>query len=334
MARGLASRKWQLTFNNPTEHKYSHVEIKTILDTFAGCVYWCLCDEVGEQGTYHSHLFMAFKNAVMFETIRKKFDGAHCEIANGTSQQNRDYVRKEGKWLKDKKHETNLSEMFEEWGDMPVERQGARNDLADLYDMIKSGMSNYEIIDECPQYMMNIDKIERSRQIIRENNYKSTFRNIEVTYIFGKTGSGKTRTVMEQYGYENVYRVTDYVHPFDGYSGEKVVIFEEFCSSLKIREMLTYLDGYPISLPCRYANKVACFTKVYLLTNVALEGQYRDVQQDYPETWNAFKRRIDKVKEYSDTGISEYPSVDDYLKSLENNHTIVEWYNQPLAGVL
>jgi hypothetical protein len=140
---------------------------------------------------------------------------------------------------------------------MPIERKGARNDLADLYDQIKSGKTNAEIIDSNTEFMFNIDKIERARQTIREDEHKDDFRELEVTYIFGPTGTGKTRSVMEKYGYRNVFRVTGYEHPFDGYKGQEIVVFEEFRSSLKIQDMLNYLDGYPLELPCRYANKIA-----------------------------------------------------------------------------
>jgi hypothetical protein len=113
--------------------------------------------------------------------------------------------------------------------------------------------------------------------------------------LTGDTGAGKTRSVMELYGYTNVYRVTDYDHPFDSYKGEDVIIFEEFRGSLKVADMLNYLDGYPVELPCRYANKVACYTKVYITTNIPLEEQYRNVQSESPGTWKAFLRRVPTV---------------------------------------
>ena len=101
---------------------------------------------------------------------------------------------------------------------------------------------------------------------------------------------------MEKYGYDKVFRVTDYEHPFDGYKGQEVIVFEEFRSSIRIGEMLNYVDGYPVELRCRYANKVACFTKVYIISNIALTEQYTDIQKYQPETWNAFLRRINKVR--------------------------------------
>ena len=113
---------------------------------------------------------------------------------------------------------------------------------------------------------------------------------------WGKTGAGKTRSIMEQHGYSKVYRVTDYAHPFDNYKGQDVILFEEFRSSLPLAAMLNYLDGYPVELPCRYANKVACYTKVYLVSNIPLHEQYPNVQMDKPGDWAAFRRRIQVVQ--------------------------------------
>jgi len=113
--------------------------------------------------------------------------------------------------------------------------------------------------------MFNIEKLEIVRQTIKDEQFRNTWRDLEVTYVWGDTGTGKTRGIMEKYGYDKVYRVTDYSHPFDGYMGQDVILFEEFRSSLHLGDMLKYLDGYPVVLPCRYANKQACFTKSFHL---------------------------------------------------------------------
>lgn len=294
------SRKWLLTINNPIDKGFSHENIRRILESFKSVVYWCMSDEVGgETNTFHTHIYIVFPTPRKFRTMKKNFDGAHFDIANGSSQENRDYVFKQGKWLADPKGETNIRDSHEEYGELPVERQGKRTDLDLLYEMIKDGRSNYEILEENPRYMMHIDKIEKARKTYLEEQYKNVWRNLDVTYIWGVTGSGKTRGVKQEYGYSNVYTVTDYQHPFDGYSGQDVLLFEEYRSNLKISDMLQYLDGYPIELPCRYSNRIACYTKVFFCTNIDLRAQYRDIQQDYPETWQAFLRRINKVKVYT-----------------------------------
>lgn len=279
------SRKWLLTINNPKEHGLLHEDIIKVLDKFKAVKYWCMCDEIGKNGTYHTHLLIYGENAIKFDVVKKKFPPAHLNYCRGTVRENRDYIRKEGKYKGSTKEDTNIPETFQESGEMPLERQGQRNDLIDLYDMIKSGMSNYEILEQNPEVMLHIDKVERVRYAVMQEKFKSTFRKLEVYYCFGKAGCGKTRSVMEKYGYENVSRITDYKHPFDNYKGQDVIIFEEFRSSLKIQDMLNYLDGYPLDLPSRYNNKVACFTKVYIISNVSLTEQYTDIQRNYEETF-------------------------------------------------
>ena len=329
MDSSTQSRKWLLTINNPFEHKFEHDVIRGILKTIPTIIFWCMCDEIGEKGTYHTHLYIALENGIRFNRLKKLFPTARLDSAKGTSIQNRDYIRKEGKWINDRKKETNLLDTFEEYGECPVEMQGARNDLNNLYDMIKQGMTNYEILEAHPAYMMQLDKIERSRQIIREEKYKSEFRKLDVRYIYGSTNVGKSRGIMEMYGYENVYRVTDYDHPFDGYKGQEVIMFEEFRSGLRIHDMLNYLDGYPLELPCRYANKVACYTKVYITTNIALERQYEELQKLYKETWEAFLRRINKVVYMTDK-LSYIYSVDSYFHKEEEFVSVADYDQEEL----
>lgn len=298
IAQRFGSRKWQITINNPVENECAHEDIKNIL--FATkYLYFCMCDEIGDQGTPHTHVYVVYANAVLFDTMKKRFPTAHLEKAHGTSQENRDYIRKEGKWQDDAKKETNLPDTFEEYGDMPLDSVKQNETVsAAVLEMIKSGIGNREIIETYPSYFTRIDKIEKARQLLREDENKDNWRNVEVIYIFGETGTGKTRSIMEKYGYSNVHRVTNYEHPFDNYQGQDVLLFDEFRSGLPVGDMLNYTDGYPCNLPCRYADKVACFTRVYIVSNISLSEQYRNIQYEQPKTWLAFLRRFKHVYEY------------------------------------
>lgn len=306
MANDSQSRKWQITINNPVEKGFTHDRLKEILSGMKSVIYWCMADEIGENGTYHTHLYLQGRGGINFSTIKKRFDGGHFEMAKGTALQNMQYVSKTGKWENDKKSDTQVPDTFEEWGEMPVERQGARNDLADVYAMVKQGLTNFEIIEQIPDVMFQLDKIEIVRQTIRDQEFAEKWRDLDVEYVWGDTGTGKTRTIMEKYGYRNVYRVTDYKHPFDGYMGQDVILFEEFRSSLSLGDMLKYLDGYPVVLPCRYANRQACFTKVYICTNVSINRQYEEVQRESIGDYLAFLRRIKRIKQYDESGIQQY----------------------------
>lgn len=308
------SRKWLLTINNPVEKGFTHEYIKEQLNKLK-LLYWCMSDEVGgTEHTFHTHVYIVRGSGIRATRIAKLFPFVHRDIAHGTSQENKDYVFKQGKWLNTEKETTNIKDSHEEWGDMPIERPGARNDLADLYDMIKDGYTDGEILAVDPSYLKYIDKIERVRQTLLCEDNADRWRNVRTTYIWGLTGTGKTRTVMETYGYRKVYRVTDYDHPFDSYKGQDVIVFDEFRSSLQMTQMLDYLDGYPVELKARYCNKQACFTKVYIISNIDLRDQYPTIQREDDKTWQAFLRRIKEVQVFDGKDV-HIVDCQEYIKS-------------------
>lgn len=171
---------------------------------------------------------------------------------------------------------------------------------ADIMALVNKELSWSEFIKRKPKRIHMISNIKTAHDLLRqEYRFDNTFRKLDITYIYGTTAKGKTRYVMEKYGYKNVYRVTKYDHTaFDQYKGQDVVVFEEFRSSFKIEDMLNYMDGYPLMLPSRYNDKEACYTKVYITTNWTLDEQYPNVQSSHPSTWQAFLRRIQTVYDF------------------------------------
>lgn len=299
MGQDSQSRKWQITLNNPTEKGLTHDEIKDKIKEIKSIKYYCLADEIGlEENTPHTHIFL-YCSRLRFSTIKRMFPSAHIEQAYGSVEENREYIRKDGKWAEDEKADTSVPGTFEEWGEIPEEPgAGYRTDIADIYKQIYNGASNAEIMARNPEAAQYIGKMDKIRQEILEAEYKDKWRDLTVTYIYGPTATGKTRGVMEAHGYSSVYRVTDYSHAFDRYAQEPILCLDEFRSSLMIGDMLDYLDGYPLALPARYANRQACYETVYIISNIDLKEQYPNIQSSEPETWKAFLRRIHRVVEY------------------------------------
>ncbi len=315
MGVGAQSRNWQGTINNP-KPDYTHDKIKEkAVKGFKTLRFLAMSDEIGAQGTYHTHLLLCFDSAVRLSTIKKIFPTAHMESIKGTIKDNIDYIKKQGKWKDTEKAETSVPNTYEEIGERPPENKGKNKLMEELYHLVVvEGLSNAEIITINQDYIPHMDTITRLRTMFLQEKYKGEFRQLEVTYVFGKTATGKTRGVIDEHGASNVYRVTDYDHPFDGYNCEDVIVFDEFRSSLRISDMLNYMDGYPIHLPARYSNKFACYTKVYIISNEPLESQYPELHTTKKETWEAFLRRIKKIKEYTDFNkFTEYGSVKEYL---------------------
>lgn len=317
---------FQLTINNPIDKEYTHFNIKKLLvENFTTLRYLCMADEIGEHGTPHTHIYVCFTSRVRFSTIKKHFPEAHIEFAKGTVQDNIDYIKKQGKWESSKKAETRVENSFEEFGTPPRQR-GVRGDMEELFQMLNEGYSNSDILAHNNDFILNIEKLDRVRTTLLMDKYKGTRRlNLRVIYISGATGTGKTRGVLDTHGDGNVYRVSDYQHPFDGYSCEEVIAFDEFRSSLRLQDMLNYCDIYPIQLPARYSNKFACYETVYIISNWTLEEQYSEVQKENPESWKAFLRRIHEVRIYNeDCSIDTYASVEEYLHRNERFRTVTK----------
>lgn len=311
------SRKWQLTINSPIDKGFDHDKIKRLLFELKSIQYFCMSDEIGlETHTPHTHIFIVAKSPMRFSTLKRRFGEAHIEEARGSAAENKAYIEKSGKWADDAKADTSVPNTFEEWGELPTNElgQGYRSDITQLYEMIYDGKTNAEIMAANPALAVHISRMDKIRQDILEARYRDEWRDLSVTYVFGPTATGKTRGVMQEHGYSSVFRVTDYIHPFDRYASEPVLLFDEFRSSLLVGDMLDYLDGYPLNLPARYAPRVACYTTVVIISNIDLCEQYPNVQKYEPATWKAFLRRIHKVIEYKADGSTiDHGNAMDYI---------------------
>lgn len=338
MKEDTRSRKYLLTINNPENHaNCSHEELFKAANKYK-VVYIAMCDETGgKENTYHTHVYIHYENAICFSSIKKNFPSANIQTVKGTSHQNLHYILKdlpeynkdsngfyEYKDSKGKVHKgQNHTDTFEEQGTCPDEHQGKRSDLEYMYSLVKDGLSNAEILELCPDTaIQHIDKLNKLRHSYLTDKFKGTRRlDLKVNYITGKTGTGKSRDILDEFGDENVYRTTDYQHPFDSYQSEPVLVLEEYRSSLRLQDMLNYLDVYPVTLPARYAPKVGCYNTVFVVSNWTFEQQYAEIQKDPDQksSYEAWIRRFNGyVKEYYDVGKYRfYPTIQDYLKRNE-----------------
>lgn len=299
--------KWLLTIDNPIDHGFQHKIIKEKLEKL-NYSYYCISDEYAKTGTLHTHVGIVLNYGCMKSRIKKLFPPAHYTVWNKEPLKLRQYVFKIN-WSDDK-DDTRIDGTQEEDGQVPTElQQGKRTDLSKVYELINQGCSVEEIIDMYPCYLFNIDRIERAIQKNLEQKYSQTFRKLKVTYIYGKSGIGKTRHVKEKFGYKNVYSIFNYRYPFDNYKSQKCILFDEFRSQLTISDMLQYLDGYPLMLPCRYYDKTACYTNVYIISNIPLEKQYKNIQLENTETWNAFLRRINEIYQMDEDPFDNYSPI-------------------------
>jgi len=110
-----------------------------------------------------------------------------------------------------------------------------------------------------------------------------------------------------------------------------VILFDEFDSGIRIREMNNYLDGYPLMLPARYNDKVACFERVYIISNIDLCQQYmekvkcpitgveNEIRAVPDEIWHAFIRRIHNVIHFMPDGTWQQYDAKEYLREFSTD---------------
>lgn len=91
-------RSWCFTLNNYTQEEYD-----TVTHEFLGAKYWIIGKELGDKKqTPHLQCYVQWKNAISFNSMKKKFPRASLRKAKGTPKQNLIYCSK------DNNYETNM----------------------------------------------------------------------------------------------------------------------------------------------------------------------------------------------------------------------------------
>ena len=196
---------------------------------------------------------------------------------------------------------------FLEFGELPTEAQEKAPKMAQVLQDVEDGKSTKDIIKDNPNFAFKGRDIDSLRETLVSDQFRYENREVKVHYLYGDSGTGKTRSIYEAHPAADICRITDYGTKgnirFDAYHGQPVLVFEEFHSQIPIAAMLNYLDIYPLMLPARYSDRVACYTTVYITSNVPLDQQYPEIQKCKMETWRAFLRRIDTVLEFRRGGM-------------------------------
>lgn len=300
------SRKFNITMNNPLDYGLDHDAIQKIINTI-NFKYYCFADEIGISGTHHTHLFINTINPVRFSTMKNKFPSAHIEIAKGSNLQNRDYIRKEGKWANTDKAETSVEGSFFESGDISTNKSTDR--MEKLIADVKSGESTASIIESTPSFAFKSNEINVLRETFLAEKYHKVNRDVEVVYLFGEPNSDKTKYIYDNYAPEDVCRIVNYNGKsgvrFDSYHGHDVLVFENYDSQIPIEELLLYLGPYPCVLPARYSDRTACYTKVYVISSLPITDQYICERRNRPDTWNEFYNMFDRILYCSNKAVVE-----------------------------
>jgi len=253
--------------------------------------YFCFQYEQGKAGNLHLQGFMHFERPMDFEVVRAIFPTMHLQKCDGKNSECRDYCNKA---------ETRVTgyDFVESGGTLVEERQ--RTDMPRFKRRILSKAPVTELFDEFPMLTLhNMSKIFQLRQEVINEAFRDKTREIHVTYIYGAPDAGKTTFINRVLGYSHIEigRMSDYKSGrFDDYENQDVLLFDEFYGQLSIPTMNDLLNEQPRHLPARYVNRVACYTKVFITSNYALDEQYRKQRAAGQEpSFGGFLRRITEI---------------------------------------
>lgn len=239
------SRAWCFTLNNYTEE-----EQQVIRDV--PCVYLIFGREKGEEGTPHLQGYIYFENAKTLKTLKKLLGPrAHVEVAKGNSVQNREYCSKQGD--------------FEELGDCP--HQGERKDLQVVCDNIKNGLTTVDLI--ALENPITYHKYGRTLAKVEDITLRKRFRNwmTEGVWYYGETGVGKSHRAYEGYSADTHYNWKYDGGWQDGYTGQEVVIVNEFRGQIPMCDLLMLVDKWPYEVRRRGREPAPFLAKKVIVTS-------------------------------------------------------------------
>nr|UBJ26260.1 replication-associated protein [Red panda feces-associated circular DNA virus 2] len=258
MATNREARHWCFTLNNPTMFPD---EVEPLFDL--PYTYLVFQLEAGEEETPHYQGYVCFEKKQRLSAIRHIFANvAHWEVCRGTPTQNRAYCTKA---------ETRIGD-FAEFGTLPG-AAGSRQDLIALHAALQDGLTSAEYAQEYfslfVRYPNLVTNYIGATVQARENDPVSSW------LLIGPPGTGKSR-LAHRLG--NGLPGGVFRHSlrkwFDGYRGERVIVFDDFCgSSLPFSDFKRIIDRYAVRVELKGSSCEMAATHFIFTTN------------NQPETW-------------------------------------------------
>lgn len=263
------SKTWMYTLNN-----YTDEEIESIKDLSCSR-HLCGKEVAPTTGTPHLQGRITFKTAKRLFGVKKLIKRANWRPA---LYANCDYEAKDGDIIID----------------INNKEQGRRTDLETVADDIKKNLSIREIAENNPvQYI----RYNKGIMALRGALIKPRNEIPNVTVLWGSTGSGKSRMAREKVSSDGGHYVwmPQCGQWFDGYCGEKNVIFEEYRGQLPLGMLLMLTDRYDCKV--QYKGGMIEFAATNIIFTSPKHPRNWYHQLDDEDTWKQLCRRLVTVTE-------------------------------------
>lgn len=233
---------------------------------------------------HHKHIFLQTYEPININGVQDLFNDTslHCEVVRD-NRQYWDYVCKE--------ETTNPRnpEIYTLGSICLRDNFSVADNIIDLL-MNDPDIKEIDLVEKFPRYYFNKYGIKGFKALMDKKN-RNKWIQPDVEVIVGEAGVGKTRSVYEKHGYDNVFTAdmkmlkTDF---WGQYDGEKVLLIDDFNGWVPYTYMLKILDGHPLQLNIKNGHTYKNWSKVYITSNQKPALWYNNIA-------NNLKRRLSKV---------------------------------------
>lgn len=301
-------REWCFTINNPTEDDLAQVKA---LKYGSGVV----CSlECGEHGTAHFQGYVHMKDQIGLRGMKKLLPRAHLETRChfSTPQHAWKYCLKGVQPIKQWR---SLAWEGSNWGDKlnllysegTWPQQGKRTDIQEVFAQVSGGKrSADQIAEEEPvlfhQYGRTLSKLE---DLALRRRFRTEMTTCD--WLSGPTSVGKSHRAFEGFSPDThyVWKLNDKGWQ-DGYTGQEIVIINDFRGEIRYNELLQLIDKWPHTVPRRGREPVPFLAKHIIITSSQTPEQVYN-QRTVEDSIQQLLRRINHV-EMGDSGVVVLPS--------------------------
>lgn len=167
----------------------------------------------------HYHIFIQYARSQ--KLYKSCLGDAHVDVCKGTAFQNMQYVKKDGDII------------FEE-GDQPKAPKSRKITVKEAIEMPEEALQ--DIYASQWKHVMQIRRHAEIQEALKNQHYEKT----EVYWIYGPTGTGKTRSAVEA-GSVTLTYANGF---FNDITGSKVILIDDFRGEIPYNLLLKLLDGY------------------------------------------------------------------------------------------
>ncbi len=238
--------------------------------------------EVAKTGQHHLQGYVVFSGTKTLVQVKKVDDKAHWEPRKGTHTEARDYCQKEetredGPW---------------EVGKPPIDKgTGKGSTVMAMKDGIDAGMTEKELWAEYFGMMSHMSRAMREYRMITQPP-RAWQTRLEV--YWGPPGTGKSVRARNRGGDEAYWLRKPSPGGqiwFDGYTGQKSVIIDEFYGWIPIDLWCRMVDRYPLLVDTKGGAVSFCARRIIITSNVAPSSWWKKAQDGGP-IWAAVQRRL------------------------------------------